>query len=95
MSRGCCCKQLKQQCFERRTSTGSGLFASLGSGLVETLGYIVFKREKKPISNTNLLASRHIKREKGSLPVDVHRSKTYLLKLLTQYRSDVSTVILC
>ena len=23
--------------FERRTSTGSGLFASLGSGLVETL----------------------------------------------------------
>ena len=24
--------------FERRTSTGSGLFASLSSGLVETLG---------------------------------------------------------
>jgi len=28
-----------------------------------------------------LLASRHIKRDKVSLPVDVHRSKTSLLKL--------------
>ena len=31
-------RELKQQCFERRTSTGSGLFASLGNVLVETLG---------------------------------------------------------
>ena len=73
-------RELKQQCFERRTSTGSGLFASLGNGLVETLGSIVFKREKK-VSNTSLLASRHIKREKASLPVDVRGSKTSLLKL--------------
>ena len=29
---------LNSSVFERRTSTGSGLFASLGSGLVETLG---------------------------------------------------------
>ena len=29
---------LSNSVFERRTSTGSGLFASLGSGLVETLG---------------------------------------------------------
>ena len=64
--------------FEQRTSTGSGLFASFGSGLVETLGLIVFIREKT-LSNTNLLASRHIKREKASLPVDVRRSKTSLL----------------
>ena len=28
-----------------------------------------------------MLASRHIKREKGSLPVDVRPSKTSLLKL--------------
>ena len=40
---------------ERRNSTGSGLFASLGSGLVQTLGQIVLIREKK-LSNTNLLA---------------------------------------
>ena len=30
--------QSSNSVFERRTSTGSGLFASLGSGLVETLG---------------------------------------------------------
>ena len=29
---------LSSSVFERRTSTGSGLFASLGSGLVETPG---------------------------------------------------------
>ena len=71
---------LSNSVFERRTSTGSGLFASLGSGLVQTLGQIVFIREKK-LSNTNLLESRHIKEKKASLPVDVRRSKTSLLKL--------------
>ena len=71
---------LSNSVFERRTSTGSGLFASLGSGLVETLGEIVFKREKK-LSNTSLLASRNIKKEKASLLVDVRRSKTSLLKV--------------
>ena len=40
---------------ERRKSTGSELFASLGSSSVETLGQIVLIREKK-LSNTNLLA---------------------------------------
>ena len=70
-----CRLYLSNGIFERRTSTGSELF---GSGLVETLGLIVFIREKK-LSNTNLLASRHIKREKASLPVDVRRSKTSLL----------------
>ena len=71
---------LSNSVFERRTSTGSGLFASLGSGLVQTLGQIVFIREKK-LSNTNLLESRHIKEKKASLPVDVRRSKTSLLKV--------------
>ena len=71
-------KCLSNSVFEPWTSIGSGLFASLGSGLVETLGLIVFMREKK-LSNTNLLASRHIKREKGSLPVDLHPSKTSFL----------------
>ena len=33
-------------------------------------------KSKKKLGNTNLVASRHIKSEKGSLPVDVHRSKT-------------------
>ena len=35
----------------------------------------------KTLSNTNLIASRQFKLEKGSLPVDVRRSKTSLLKL--------------
>ena len=56
-------ESLSNSVFERRTSTGSGLFASLGSGLVQTLGQIVFIREKK-LSNTNLLESRNIKEEK-------------------------------
>ena len=71
---------LSNTVFEQQTSTGSGLFASLGSGLVETLGLIVFIREKK-LSNTDLYASRHMKREKASLLVDVRRSITSLLKL--------------
>ena len=80
----CCVKlilgSLSNSVFERQTSTGSGLFTTVSSGLVETLGLIVFIREKT-LSNTNLLASRHIKREKASLPVDARRSKTSLLKL--------------
>ena len=73
--------KLSNSVFEPPTSTGSGLFASLGSGLVKTLGEIFFKRENK-VSNENLIASRHIKRKKASLPVDVRRSKTSLLKFL-------------
>ena len=39
--------------------------------------------EAKILSRTHLVASKHIyiKKEKGSLPVDVRRSKTSLLKL--------------
>ena len=66
--------------FERRTSTGSGLFASLGSGLVESLGLIVFIREKK-LCNTNFLASRHMYSEKASLPVDVRQTSFLTSKL--------------
>ena len=51
---------LRNSILERPTSAGSGLIASLGSGLVETLGLIVFIREKK-LSNTNLWASRQIR----------------------------------
>ena len=35
----------------------------------------------KTLGNTNTVASRLIKRENGSLPVDLCRSKTSLLKL--------------
>ena len=58
--------------FERRTSTGSELSALLGLDFEQMFGEIVSVRVKT-LSNTNLVASRHMKREKSSLPVEVRR----------------------
>ena len=60
--------------FERLISTGSGLFAPFGRDLEQILGQIVSIRVKI-LRNTNLVASRQIKREKSSLPVDVRLLK--------------------
>ena len=49
---------------------------------IGTLSNSVFERRTSTGSgNENLIASRHIKRKKTSLPVHVRRSKTSLLKL--------------
>ena len=40
-----------------------------------------FTKRVKTLSNLNLIASRHIEREKRSLPVNVRLSKTSLIKL--------------
>ena len=53
--------------FDPRTSTGSGLFALLSRDLEKNFGQIVSLRVKT-LSNTNLVAFRHIKGQKGSLP---------------------------
>ena len=66
--------------FERRTSTGSGLFALFRGDFDQILGQIVSLRVKT-LRNTNLIASRQIKIEKVSLPVYVPRSETSLLTL--------------
>ena len=66
--------------FERHTSTGSGRFALFGRDFEQILGQVVSLRVTT-LGNTNLKASRRIKREKGSHPVDVRRSKTSPLKL--------------
>ena len=66
--------------FEPQASTGSALFALFSRDFEQTLGQIVSERVKT-LSNTNLVASKHTKREKGSLPVDVRQSKTSLRKL--------------
>jgi len=71
---------LKIDLFERRASTGSELFELLGRDFEKSLVQVVFTRVKT-LSNTNLVASRLIKREKGSLPVSVRHPKTALLKL--------------
>ena len=73
-------KSLSKEFFERHTSNGSGLFELLGRDFEQIIGQIVSIRVKK-FSNTNLVASWHIKREKDLLLVDVRRSKTSLLKL--------------
>ena len=59
-------------------STGSGLFPLFSSDFQQILGQIISLRVKT-LSNTKLVASRHIKRGKGSLPGDMQRSKTLLL----------------
>ena len=71
---------LSKDVFERRTSTRSGLFSFFDSGFAHLLGQVV-SIIVKTLRNTNLGASRCFKTKKTSLPVDVRRSKTPLLKL--------------
>ena len=71
---------LSNNVFERRTSTGSGLFSFFDGGFAQILSQIASITVKK-VRNTNFISSRHVKRENTSLPVDVRRSKTSLLKL--------------
>ena len=51
----------------------------LGQIVLITIIYVFIR--VKTLSNTNYVASRYIKREKGSLPFDVRRAKTSLLKV--------------
>ena len=53
---------------ERRKSTGSGLFALLSPEFEQMIELILSVRVKT-LSSTNLVVSRHIKREKSTLPV--------------------------
>ena len=57
---------LRKDVFEQRTSTGSGLFSFLGRGFAQMFGQIVSISpiSVKTRSNTNLVVSRNIKREK-------------------------------
>ena len=72
--------ELKQRRFWATLVTGGGPFALFDSVFAES-----FSENRlyggKTLSIKNLVASMHIKREKASLPVDVRRSKTPLLKL--------------
>ena len=71
---------LSNNVFQRRTSTGSGLFSFFDGGFAQIFSQIAAITVKK-LRNTNFISSRHVKRENTSLPVDVRRSKTSLLKL--------------
>ena len=59
-------------------------FAPSNCCFEQTFGQIVSIRVKKL---TNLVVLKQIEREKGSLSVDVRRSKTLLLKLKTFVKS--------
>ena len=56
--------------------------------LEEILGEIVSLRVKT-LSNANLVASRHIKREKSPFPVDMHRPKRCCLNSLLFGATDL------
>ena len=71
---------LSNNVFERRTSTGSGLFSFFDGGFAQIFSQIASITVKK-LRNTMFISSRHVNRENTSLPVDVRRSKTSLLKL--------------
>ena len=79
---------LSNNVFERRTSTGSGLFSFFDGGFAQIFSQIASITVKK-LRNTNFISSRHVKRENTSLLVDVRRSKTPLLKLPINERSAV------
>ena len=84
---------LSKGVFERRKSTGGDLFRFLSSSFAQIFSEIVSRSVKK-LSNTNFIASRHIKRETFSLPVDVRLSKTHLLKL-PSYVYAGSYIVIC
>ena len=71
---------LSNNIFERCTSTRRGLFSLFDGGFAQIFSQIGSITVKK-LRNTNCISSRHVKRENTSLPVDVRRSKTSLLKL--------------
>ena len=85
---------LSSDVFERRASTESGPFPLIGSGLAWIFGQIVSIRIKT-LSNTNLVASSHIIKEKASLSVDVRRSEKPLLNLPNKRRQRPKTVPQC
>ena len=58
---------------QRPKSNGSGLFAILSHDFEQIFEQILPVRVKS-LSNTDLVSSRHLKTEKGSLPVEMRRS---------------------
>ena len=63
-------------------------FCNLEYDFEQIFGQILSVRVKS-LSNTDLVSSRHLKREKGSLPVDVRRCLSSLIRSITKARDDV------
>ena len=74
-------RELKQSQFWAMPLNRKWPFISfLDDGFAEIFSQIISIRVKKR-SNTNFISSTYIETENASLPVDVHHSKTLLLKL--------------
>ena len=65
-------KGLNRDVFERRTPTANGFFGLLSRDFELSFGQI-FSLRVKTLGKTNLVALTHIRRERGSLPVDLRR----------------------
>ena len=85
---------LSSDVFEPRTSSRSGLFALLNRQFEQMFGQILSIRVKLR-SNAILVPWRYIKRGTGSLPVDVRRSRTSLLKLHILENIPLLSVVKC
>ena len=69
-------------CFLNHTlQTDVAFLQSWGAYLTIFVFPKIVSLREKTLKNTNLVPSRHFKRVKDSLPVDMHYSKTSLLKL--------------
>ena len=58
-----------------------GFLQSWGESLTSVFFSQIVSLREKTLKNTNLVPSRHFKRVKDSLQIDMHYSKTSLLKL--------------
>ena len=77
---------LRNDVFERRTSTESGLIAFLGSDSDEIFVQIVSLRVKT-LGNTNFVASRHIRKKQDSLPVGARGKERLCLSSLMRKKT--------
>ena len=64
-----------------RATYVSGLFAFLGLGFAQIFAGQIVSVRVKTLSNTNLVASRYIRREKASVLVDLRRSAATVFSL--------------
>ena len=86
--------RLRKDVFERRTSTGSGLFSFLDGDFAQIFGQIA-SIIVKTLRNTNLVASSYFKMKNTSFLVEVRRSKTPLLKVAEHCFGSLWVYVIC
>ena len=64
-----------------RATHGSGLFAFLGRGFAQIFAGQIVSVRVKALGNTNLVASKYVRREKASSLVNLRRSAATVFSL--------------